>query len=172
MLTRFLWGASTRLKATRQAITWLTLLLLLGSGQVLAEGSRDLYPSTYPAGHWRSSMDLRTVAAQRYMGAISGRQFIYVYAEAGESILLGSSNRPAAGTGGNILVYNPQAFGTRGDEARPATADFSCEAPQASAPAGSYSGPGLGRIATRAQELAGPNSADGTSTVSNGFQAC
>jgi len=143
------------------------VLALLGatSSPAFAEGSRNLYPATYPSSAYRSAMDLRTT--QRYMNAISGRQFLYVYAQAGEYILVGSRNRA---NGGDVRIYDPQSFGTKADETLPATADFSCAS--ATPPAGSYSGGSLGLIASRAEELAGPNSADNSVTVPGGFAPC
>ena len=127
----------------------------------LAEGSRNLYPASYPAtgivaDGARANLDLQTGPNNIYLNRILRRGFIYVYAEAGEFILTGSSN-VGAGRGGQINVYNPQDFGTRGNETAPASADFTCTG------AG-----GVGSITTRAQELAGPNSA----VVSTGYNAC
>ena len=55
--------------------------------------------------------------------------FLYVYAQAGEYIVLGSRNRS---NGGDINVYNPQDFGVPGDEIYTAvthgTPDFTCSA--------------------------------------------
>ena len=150
---------------------WLIATLLSSADPVQAEGSRDLYPASYPTTSFRSAMDLRTATGQRFMGVISAQQFLYVYAEAGEYILVGSRNRSGT-NGGDVRIYNPQAFGTRADETRPGTAAFSCSTAQASAPAGSYSGTGRGIIDTRAKELAGPNSADNSVTLANGFSPC
>jgi large repetitive protein len=139
------------------------------SSPAFAEGSRSLYPATYPAGGARADLDLTTDATPStlpYVGVTTRRQFLYVYAQKGEYILLGSSNR---NDGGDILVYNPQPFGTKGAETLPATADFSCAG---AAPAGSFSGGTLGYIADRANELAGPNSADNSATVTNGYAPC
>lgn len=140
-----------------------------------AEGSRTLYPATYPTSAGtcantlnrgcRANLDLQP--GTRYVGKVQRRTFLYVYAEAGEYVLLGSRNRSA---GGDILVYNPQDFGTPGDETLPATADFSCAS--STPPAGSFGGGTLGQLNTRAQELAGPHSADGSATVTNGFTPC
>lgn len=153
-----------------------SMLLVLGTAPTAwAEGSRTLYPSTYPTGSGtcantldrgcRANLDLQP--GNRYVGKVQRRTFLYVYAEAGEYVLLGSSNRT---TGGDILVYNPQDFGTPGDETLPASADFSCAS--STPPAGSFGGGTLGELNTRAQELAGPHSADGTATVVNGFAPC
>jgi hypothetical protein len=141
----------------------------------LAEGSRNLYPASYPAtgnvaNGARANLDLQP--GNRYVNRVNRLGFIYVYAEAGEYILLGSSNiGTAGGLGGNVNVYNPQNFGTRGDETVPATADFSCTAGSAQ-PGTHFFGPNLGRIASRAAELAGPNSANGSATVPNGYNPC
>jgi uncharacterized repeat protein (TIGR01451 family) len=143
----------------------LLLLSLLAPLSVSAEGSRSLFPAAYPAGGARAPMDVTDNNA--YAGVARNRQFLYVYAQAGEFILLGSRNRS---NGGDIFVYNPQSFGTRGLETVPGTADFTCSA--ATPPPGSFSGAGRGTIATRAAELAGPNSADGTVTATDGWLPC
>jgi len=145
-------------------------LLAFAATNVAAEGSRTLFPSSYPAAGFRADLDLTldaTPGTLPYVGVTARRQFIYVYANAGEFILLGSSNRA---NGGDILVFNPQSFGTKGSESIPATADFTCSA--AVPPAGSFSGGALGTITARANELAGPNSADNTNTVLNGYAPC
>ncbi|WP_298851686.1 DUF11 domain-containing protein, partial [uncultured Aquimonas sp.] len=141
------------------------LALLSVPALVLAEGSRSLFPASYPAAGARAPMDLTNNAA--YAGVAQNRQFLYVYAQAGEFILLGSRNRS---NGGDIFVYNPQSFGVRGLETVPASADFTCSSN--SPPAGSFGGTGRGSIATRAAELAGPNSADGTVTATDGWLPC
>jgi hypothetical protein len=136
-----------------------TLCLSSLSTTALAEGSRNLYPASYPstgnvADGARANLDLQTGPNNIYLNRILRRGFIYVYAEAGEYILTGSSN---VGSGGQVLVYNPQDFGTRGNESAPASADFTCTG------AG-----GAGSITSRAQELAGPNS----TAVNTGYEAC
>ncbi len=110
-------------------------VLALASVDVLAEGSRTLFPANYPAGGFRADLDLTLDSAPTapYAGVTARRQFIYVYANAGEYILLGSSNRA---NGGDILVFNPQSFGAKGSETLPASADFTCSS--ASAPAGVF----------------------------------
>ncbi|WP_166653803.1 DUF11 domain-containing protein, partial [Tahibacter aquaticus] len=147
------------------------MALLLGAAASLsawAEGSRSMYPAGYEAAGFRATMDLRNNG--NYMGIIPARQFLYVYAEANEYILLGSRNRNN-GTSGEIFVYNPQNFGTKGAETIPGTANFACT--QTTPPAGSYSGTTLGQIGSRAAELAGPNSADNSVSVgANGYAPC
>ena len=122
---------------------------LLPIAPALAEGSRNLYPAGTEAiaGAGRGALDVSD-PTQSYLNVVRRRGFIYVYAQAGERILLGSRNRTAAGVG-IIQVYNPQDFGTRGAETLPGSASFTCT-----------SGTD-GLIATRAQELAGPRAVSG-----------
>jgi hypothetical protein len=94
-----------------------------------AEGSRNLYPASYPSASVstgaRANLDLQP--NQRYVNRIIRRGFIYVYAEKDEYILLGSSNiGNDSGYGGDVNIYNPQDFGMRGGETIPDTSDFSC----------------------------------------------
>ncbi len=140
--------------------------LVLCAGQAFAEGSRSLHPATYPATGSRSNLDVQP--GQRYMDRVIRRGFNYVYAEAGEYILLGSSN---IGSSGDIDVYNPQDFGVPGDETLPGTVDFSCVSGTAEV-GDHYFGGGLGDINSRLEELAGPNSADNSATVPNGWAPC
>ena len=142
------------------------VLSIVISSLAVAEGSRSLHPSTYPSVGARSNLDLQ--AGQRYANRINRRGFIYVYAEADEYILLGSSN---IGSSGDIEVFNPQDFGTPGDETIPGSADFSCSSGTAE-PGDHQSGGTLGRIANRATELAGPNSVNNSVTVTDGWAPC
>ncbi|SDD53722.1 DUF11 domain-containing protein [Aquimonas voraii] len=163
-LPAFLHGAP-RPRSTAFVPLFLLLIALALPLVALAEGSRSLFPASYPAAGARAPMDLTNDNA--YAGVARNRQFLYVYAQAGEFILLGSRNRS---NGGDIFVYNPQPFGARGLESIPASADFTCSSN--SPPAGSFGGTGRGTIATRAAELAGPNSADGTVTAADGWLPC
>ncbi|MEH6585255.1 MAG: hypothetical protein V7720_01795 [Halioglobus sp.] len=145
-------------------------ITMFGSS-AFAEGSRDLYPATYPTGNTqnaaRANLDLQP--GNRYLGRVNRRGFSYVYAQAGEYITLGSSN---VGFDGDILVYNPGDFGFKGDEVLPANEDFSC-LNGTLAPTGThYSGGITGQIATRAQELAGPASPSGFMAGANTFTPC
>ena len=144
-------------RARRRWITAASVLamasLAVSSSPASAEGTRTLHPDGALGN--RGVMDVSD--STNFASVARGRQFLYVYAQAGEYILLGSRNRA---NGGDIFVYNPQSFGTPGDETIPATASFTCS---------SQSG---GLIASRAQELAGPNSADGSATVTDGFTPC
>ncbi|QFU74164.1 hypothetical protein EY643_00035 [Halioglobus maricola] len=142
-------------------------LCCLASANTLAEGSRTLYPESYPSNGARANLDLQP--SNSYMERISRRGFTYVYAEVGEYILLGSSNRTTAG---DILVYNPQDFGVPGDETIPAGVDFSCDT-GTSETGTHYSGGTLGEITSRNEELAGPRSADSSvSAGANSWQPC
>ncbi len=144
-------------------------LLILFSGVAHGEGSRSLYPASYPASGSRANLDLQP--GQHYMNRVLRRGFNYVYAEAGEYIVLGSSN---IANGGDIDLYWPQDFGVPGDETLPATPDFSCSGgPGNVGDLGAhYYGSGVGQIADRDEELAGPNSADNSITVTDGFEPC
>src|SRR5688500_1478656 len=138
---------------SRRGLLLLLLPLLLMCGPAFAEGTRTLHPSG--AVGERGVMDASD--GTFFANVARGRQFLYVYAQAGEYILLGSRNRS---NGGDIFVYDPQSFGIPGDETIPGTADFTC------------SSQGGGTNSGRAAELAGPNSADGTATVTDGFTPC
>lgn len=152
-------------------------LLLTGSlyfSPAWAEGSRSLYPSTYPGTTTcgtgvnqgcRANLDIQP--SQSYVGKIKRLTFLYVYAQANEYILLGSRNR---NNGGDIYIYNPQDFGIPGNETIPVTKNFTCST--SNSPPTSYGGGTKGYIATRAEELAGPKSADGTTGGANTFVPC
>ena len=125
------------------------VLALCAAPHAQASGSGDLYPAS-DAGKFqaaRANLEWRT---NQYGNLLLRRTLLHVYAAAGENILVGSS---AVGQGaGDILIYNPgRVSGAIGAENIPATADY-----QVSAHAGK------GAITSRAQELAGPQSADGT----------
>ena len=132
-----------------------------------AEGSRSLYPATYNATGFRADLDVSDPTTL-YLNVIKRSAFLYVYAQAGEYITLGSRNRA---NGGDVLVYNPQSFGQPANETVPAAPDFSC-ATGSVQPGTHYSGGSLGVIGSRAAELAGPNSADNSATLTNGFAPC
>src|SRR3982751_3217479 len=129
---------------------------------VHAEGSRSLYPATYNAAGFRADLDVSDPSTL-YLNVIKRSAFLYVYAQTGEYITLGSRNRA---NGGDVLVYNPQSFGQPGNETVPAAADFSC-ATGTSQLGTHYFGGTRGVIGSRAAELAGPNSADNSATVTN-----
>jgi uncharacterized repeat protein (TIGR01451 family) len=166
---------STRRRALSVGAGWLALLLALLPMHVIAEGSRLLYPSGYTAA--RAGMDLTN--NNLYVGEVSRTQFLYVYARTGEYILLGSRNRIATAAGGDIRVYFDAGsnYGPKGREnvtGVPVNGSlvFSCDGSGAVTPVNSYYGTTRGEIGTRLQELAGPNSADNTVTVTNGYTPC
>jgi hypothetical protein len=83
----------------------LLLAALAGlTSPVAAEGTRTLHPSGATGN--RGVMD--SSDGTFFANVARGRQFLYVYAQAGEYILLGSRNRS---NGGDVFVYDPQAFG-------------------------------------------------------------
>ncbi|MEM6404756.1 MAG: DUF11 domain-containing protein, partial [Cyanobacteria bacterium P01_D01_bin.116] len=137
-------------------------LALLASGcfslPVFAEGSKDMYPSgapgdrgsiTWTNGTWGGTQNFKN------------RTLLRVFAKQGEYILMGSS---AVNVGnGNILVYSPNPVSVTGDAAKEnlGTASFSCDT----------QGGGRGKINSRAEELAGPESVDGTGNT-GGYKPC
>ncbi len=127
---------------------------------VNAEGSRTLYPSTAPTGSSRANLEWRT---NLYGNLVKRRTLLKVYANQGEYILLGSSAVEQGS--GDILVYNPNTFtGNVGDENIPGTPDFKCSTQP-------NKKPGQGYISSRALELAGPQSVDGTANTT-GYIPC
>ena len=139
-------------RTTFAALCLLTALCLL-SASAHASGSRDLYPAS-DAGKTnvaRANLEWRT---NTYGGLLLRRTLLHVYARTGEYILVGST--AAAVGSGDIYIYNPgRVTGPIGSENVPSTPDFK---------ATSQSGKGM--ITSRAQELAGPQSADGTGNTS------
>jgi uncharacterized repeat protein (TIGR01451 family) len=161
-------GANVALTiAKRIGIAALSIVAAATATPAHAEGSRSLYPATYNAAGFRADLDVSDPATL-YLNVIKRSAFLYVYAQAGEYITLGSRNRA---NGGDVLVYNPQSFGQPANETVPAAADFSC-ATGSVQPGTHYSGGSRGVIGSRAGELAGPNSADNSATVTNGFSPC
>jgi uncharacterized repeat protein (TIGR01451 family) len=127
------------------------LFLVFGAGVTAsAAGSRNLWPSG-AAGN-RANTEWRTSSYGG--GKLARRTLIKAYLSSSEVLLLGST---AIGQGsGDILVYNPGLVtGPVGTETvpPPAAASFSCNAQRVAAGAP----PGQGRITSRAQELAGPD---------------
>ncbi|QXE21456.1 hypothetical protein B6N60_00130 [Richelia sinica FACHB-800] len=121
-----------------------------------AEGSRSLYPSAATGSRanieWRNS---------KYGNLIFRRTLLKVFAKQGEYILTGSS---AVDVGsGDILIFNPgRVTGSVGEETIPSTADFRCSPVTTT---------NAGKITSRALELAGPRSVDGTGNTS-GYIPC
>lgn len=161
-------GANVVLKIVKRiGFAALSIVAAATATPAQAEGSRSLYPATYNAAGFRADLDVSDPATL-YLNVIKRSAFLYVYAQAGEYITLGSRNRA---NGGDVLVYDPQSFGQPANETVPAAADFSC-ATGSVQPGTHYSGGSRGVIGSRAAELAGPNSADNSATVTNGFAPC
>lgn len=140
--------------ATRYFWTVLFLLAALcAAPPTLASGSRDLYPASDEGKFQAARVNLEWRTNQ-YGNLLLRRTLLHVYAAAGEYILVGSS---AVGVGsGDALIYNPgRVTGAIGAENIPATADFKATSQL-----------GKGVITSRAQELAGPRSANGIGNVS------
>ncbi|MDZ7703734.1 MAG: hypothetical protein U5L04_04520 [Trueperaceae bacterium] len=142
------------------ALVTLALLGLFGS-IANAEGSRSLYPADYttnfPNGDraWFEWTD-----DTYYNDLVKRRTLLYVYAEAGEVLFLGSSSQGIESddvtntASGDIYVYENKAPvpGKEGNEDDPdaADADFRCSSKaEADSPTPGY-------IENRVQELAGP----------------
>ncbi|AUN93848.1 hypothetical protein C0099_02170 [Pseudazoarcus pumilus] len=169
-----------------------------------AEGSRSLYPADYESNSGRTRAALRVDPDDHYFDSIPDTHFLYVYAEAGEYILVGSRNRIDADEDGrgdrDIRIYNPQDFGTPGmeiswpDKEPGFDVAFSCE--EGLDPDGAVAETGSGphyfddSVGTngiegligpdgessggnaRTSELTGPNSADNSVTVMDGWKPC
>jgi len=141
---------------TTLALTTIALSFGYQLKPALSEGSRNLYPSTTPTGATRANLEWRTDV---YGGLILRRTLLKVYANQGEYILLGSSAEGV--NSGNIQIFNPgRVSGTPGKETIPSTSDFQCT-----------SQAGRGFISSRTQELAGPQSIDGTGNTT-GYVPC
>jgi uncharacterized repeat protein (TIGR01451 family) len=135
------------------------LVLLGGSMPAQAEGSRNLFPAVAPPGggnRYRTQMEWRT---EVYGARIRRRTLLKVYAKQGEYILMGSS---AVGVDqGDILLFHPgQVMGAIGSEILPPIPNFRCTTQL-----------GRGRITSRTQELAGPNTIVGNSNPT-GYLSC
>ncbi len=125
-----------------------------------AAGSPTLYPNgvagTRANTEWRTS----TYGG----GAVYRRTLLHAYATAGEYLLLGST---AVGVGAaDIMVWDPGLVtGTVGLESVPATPSYSCDAQRVTSGI-----PGQGKIAGRANELAGPDTVP--AGVPNAYAPC
>lgn len=139
-----------------------------------AEGSRNLYPSG--VGGSRAHLEWRTSTSA---GILLRRTLLRVYAVAGERILVGSSAMGVAGVGGSgdIYIYNPglvpadlpPSFNNPNPNSVPQVGNEPITAAGASFQCSSQAG--RGQITTRAQELAGPQSFDGTANPA-GYLPC
>jgi len=131
---------------------------------VQAAGSNTLFPAGATGN--RANLEWRT---SQYANFFLRRSLLKVYANAGEYILMGSSaiSVTAGGGIGDIQIYNPgRVTGAVGSETIPPGPDFSCEAQR-----GVITNPNLGRITSRDQELAGPDTTPGGS-IPNAYVPC
>ncbi|MCL6435478.1 MAG: DUF11 domain-containing protein [Leptolyngbyaceae cyanobacterium HOT.MB2.61] len=122
-----------------------------------AEGSRNLYPSG--ATGFRANLEWQANNVYGPTAPVNNsllrRTLLYVYANAGEYILTGSSavGVSSGATFGDVLIYNPgQITGRVGNETIPGTPNFRCSTQRTST-----GNPTQGRITSRTQELAGPD---------------
>jgi hypothetical protein len=156
------WGRL--LVATLRTLFLLASSGALSAGVAYAEGSRDLYPSG--AAGCRANLEWRD-SCYGPDDFVRRRSFLQVYAEPGEVILVGSS---AVGVGAaDIVLYSSdQVTGRIGDETLPPPGDelFSCEVQRAAT-----GDPDQGRITSRAEELAGPDTVPGGASP-GGFVPC
>ena len=135
--------------------------LIASAVNVLADGSQNLYPSGISGA--RANTEWRT--GSYGAGAVTRRTLLHAYATTGEFLLVGST---AMGKGtADIDIWNPGLVtGTPGNEIIPATPSFSCVAQRASSLI-----PAQGKIISRAEELAGPDTIPGGG-VTNGYTPC
>jgi len=133
------------------------LAVLASAAPAFAAGSANLWPSG--ASGSRANTEWRTGSYGN--GALTRRTLIKAYMTTGQVLLLGSS---AIGQGASdILVYNPNlVIGAIGIETIPAVANFSCNAQRVGA---------QGIIASRAEELAGPDTIP-AGGVAGGYIPC
>lgn len=129
-----------------------------------AEGSGTLYPEGQPVGASRANLEWYGAASAYGKDILIRRTLLKVFAKAGEYILTGSSavdvpDRTGANDKGDIFIYS-SVTGPIGKETLPSTPLFSCKAQRAQT--GSTA---QGRIGSRAQELAGPD------TITNAVNA-
>jgi uncharacterized repeat protein (TIGR01451 family) len=136
-------------------------VLIASAVNVLADGSQNLYPSGATGA--RANTEWRT--GSYGAGAITRRTLLHAYATAGEFLLTGST---AMGLGSaDILIWNPGLVtGPPGNETIPGAASFSCAALRLSSGIAAQ-----GKITSRAQELAGPDTVPGGG-VTNGYTPC
>lgn len=150
----------------------LSMAFVHATGPAHAEGSRTLFPagslSSDAGGTPNATRSLLYYGNQTYIGIVRQQNFFYVYAEAGEYILLGTSGARNA-----LRLFAPPApgqsladrFGTPGLED---TASLGT----ALTLSGTNCSSTDGNIANRTAELAGPNSANNSVTVPNGYAPC
>ncbi len=138
-------------------------ILGLAAQPAMAAGSSNLWPNG-GAGN-RANTEWRTGTYGSGSRTLTRRTLIKAYMRAGEVLLLGSS---AVAVGlGDILVYNPnRVTGPIGTETIPASSSFSCNVQRLASGI-----PNQGRITSRAQELAGPDTIP-TGGVAGAYVPC
>ena len=161
--------ASNLLRLGVSLLSTATSISLL-SLPVYAEGSRNLYPSGISGS--RANLEWRTSSYGPTSGTnIKRRTLLWVYANSGEYILLGSS---AVGrSNGDAVIYDStQIGGTKGQETITGSPVFSCSTQRAGV---GNLGATQGQIANRTQELLPPrnvaNNAGGTGYIPCYYQA-
>ncbi|MCG8347890.1 MAG: hypothetical protein MI924_08940, partial [Chloroflexales bacterium] len=142
-------------------------VMLVSPNAALGEGSRTLYPRDSPTDIFRANLEWRDSSYGKDAEGndlLFRRTLLKVYANAGEYILLGSS---AVGVvNGDILVYNPNLVtGEIGREIIPDKPSFSCVAQRTESGIADQ-----GRIASREEEVIGPNTIDNPSGA--GYNPC
>ncbi|MEA5598747.1 hypothetical protein [Rivularia sp. UHCC 0363] len=165
---------SPKQKIKKKSLASLALILCTWgytTAPAQAEGSRNLYPQGATGSRanteWRKSNSYGPTTPVN--NSLLRRTLLQVYAKSGEYILLGSS---AVGVGqGDILIYGSK-FGRVGDESL-SDLRFQCTQQRTNT-----NNTNQGKITSRSQELAGPdtitNEANATpgKQVTNGYVPC
>ncbi|MBD2436280.1 lamin tail domain-containing protein [Nostoc sp. FACHB-110] len=132
---------------------------------VQAEGSRNLYPSG--ATGFRANLEWRAITSSRYGpttpvdNSLARRTLLQVYAKAGEYILLGSSS--VGSNNGDIFLYGNKT-GRIGNETL-SNLKFQCSTQRSQT-----GNTNQGKISSRNQELAGPDTITNTTNATPGNQ--
>lgn len=140
---------------------------------VRAEGSRDLYPSS--ATGFRANLEWRTSTYGTGSTSLFRRTLLQVYAKQGEYILLGSSAVGVSdgASSGDISVYQSSQVSGRVGAETLGTAAFKCSTQRTTT-----GNTNQGKITSRNQELAGPDTITNATTatpggqVANGYVPC
>ena len=163
----------------RKILRVLCVLAMAGTSALVAlpasaDGSRNLHPSDATCqanslgGSCRASLEWRTNTYGPPGSQIMRRTLLNVYARAGEVLEMGSS---AVGVGsGDVVVWNPGQISDQQAATLPAMTSgvngFACSAQRTATGVAAQ-----GKITSRALELAGPQSADGTGNTA-GYVPC
>lgn len=167
-------GRGTRRVTRLGGIAALTVMSGFVMVPAFAEGSAQLYSSAgtcqpnSASGACRASLEWRTNTYGPAGSQIVRRTLVTVFARAGEVLEMGSS---AVGVGtGDIVVWNPGQITDQQAPTLPVvtsgTTGFVCSVQRAASGVAAQ-----GRITSRALELAGPRSADGTGNI-GGYIPC